>query len=88
MHRLSDHDADQALREFLSWSIPTVGADALITSGSHYSRAFGCAFYDGLYLAFADRVGCQFLHADRRLRNTLGGSFGNELGIDDYAPPS
>jgi predicted nucleic acid-binding protein len=56
----------------------------LFVRGIDYALSFDCAFYDGLYLALADRVGCPFVHADLRLRNTLRGAFARELWIDNF----
>lgn len=41
--------------------------------------------YDALYLALAEQIGCPFVHADRRLHNTLAGRFPHELWIENYA---
>jgi predicted nucleic acid-binding protein len=84
--RIGVPDAEAAVRDFLQMGIPTVAGTNLFPVGFRYALQFDCAFYDGLYLALADQSGAPFLHADRRLRNTLGGRFANELWIGDYQP--
>jgi predicted nucleic acid-binding protein len=58
---------------------------ALIVAGYDVARAYGCALYDALYLALAERTSAMFVHADRRLRNTHGGSHPLEMWIGDLA---
>lgn len=74
----------QAITNFLDLGIPTVGANALLIAGYDYALRFDCALYDGLYLALADRAQCPFIHADRRLHNTLNGRFARELWIESF----
>lgn len=72
-----------SLDEFFAWSIPTVADDELIIAGYGFAESLGCALYDGLYLALASRESVPFVHADRRLRNVLGGRFELEAWIGD-----
>jgi predicted nucleic acid-binding protein len=85
--RLSELVARTGLFSFLNLRIPTVGDDRLLFSAYDLASTFGCALYDGLYLALAESTDCSLLHADDRLHNTLGGRFPWELWIEDFAPP-
>jgi predicted nucleic acid-binding protein len=84
MRRLTIESARGTMRDFLSLSIPTTAGPALYERGFEYALHYDCAFYDALYLALADHAGCPFVHADRRLRNTLAGRFPREVWIEDY----
>jgi predicted nucleic acid-binding protein len=84
MNRLPAGQAQALIQDFLSLSVPTVAGHGLFVRGFDYALHFDCAFYDGLYLALADRIGCSFVHADQRLRNTLHGAFSRELWIDNF----
>lgn len=69
--------------EFLQLSIPVVVGTHIIVRGWDASRTYGCALYDGLYLALAEMMDCPLVHADRRLHNSLRGRFPLELWIED-----
>lgn len=84
MDRLHADDAEDAMQDFLNLGVPTVAGPSLFVSGFRTALAYDCAFYDGLYLALADRADCPLIHADRRLRNTLHGTFPYERWIEDY----
>ncbi len=71
---------------FLALSIPVFDDDSLIAAGYDQADRFGCSFYDGVYLALAEGVGSPLVHADRRLRNTLGARFPLALWLGDYIP--
>lgn len=83
--RLDLPTANLAVSNFLATRISTAGDYAMLTSAFDYATRFKCAFYDALYLVMADRFECPFVHADRRLHNTLAGRFPRELWIEDYA---
>jgi predicted nucleic acid-binding protein len=84
--RLTSDQGAAAIELFLAWRLPTVRDDALIKAAYAHAVRFGCALNDGLYLALADAAGCRLIHADRRLRNTLGAGFAPALWLADYAP--
>lgn len=84
MDRLSEADGRLALEQFLEWQLPTATGDGLIIAAYDIARRFGCALYDGLYLALADHIGAPLVHADRRLHNTLNLQFAHERWIEDY----
>jgi predicted nucleic acid-binding protein len=81
--RISDEAARSAMNDFLSLDIPTIRDDALLVSGFETASFYECALYDALYLVLAERASVPFVHADRRLRNTLRQRFPNEMWIDD-----
>lgn len=84
MRRLRAEDAEEAVQTFLNLGVPIVAGSNLLVAGFSYALSYDCAFYDSLYLALADQAGCSFIHADRRLRNTLRGRFSRELWIENY----
>lgn len=84
MRRLRTDDAEEAVQNFVNLGIPTVAGSNLFVAGFSYALSYDCAFYDGLYLTLADQAECPFVHADRRLRNTLRGRFSHELWIENY----
>ena len=45
--------------------LPTHDDDQLITDAYAAAQQYGCAFYDGLYLALAQRLDVRFILADR-----------------------
>jgi len=55
-----------AIADFLALGLPTVDDDALIVAAYEAAQQHGCAFYDGLYLALAQRMGVRFILADER----------------------
>ncbi|RIK46867.1 MAG: hypothetical protein DCC58_01710 [Chloroflexi bacterium] len=84
MHRIAAADADATLQDFLQIGIPLATGAGLVVAGLRSAIQYDCAYYDGLYLALAERADCPLLHADRRLRNTLAGRFLRELWIEDF----
>lgn len=82
--RLTPDQGATAVTDFLAWRLRTVGNDALIQAAYDQSLRLGCAFYDGLYLALAERGACPLVYADHRLRNTLGAGFTGALWVGDY----
>ncbi len=83
-HRLAEARARQAMLEFLELEIPTVVGTQLIVRGWSSALQYDCALYDGLYVALADMMGSQLIHADGRLRNTLAQRFPLELWVEDF----
>jgi predicted nucleic acid-binding protein len=57
----------EATDEFLELHIPTVSDDDLLRAARALAYQYGCAFYDGLYLALADRLNLRLITADRKL---------------------
>jgi len=56
----------QAIADFLALGLPTVDDDELVVAAYEVAHQYGCAFYDGLYLALAQRLGLRFIIADQR----------------------
>jgi predicted nucleic acid-binding protein len=83
--RLIASDGQSSIEAFFGWNLPTVTSERLILSGYGLSLTYGCALYDGVYLALAAIARCPLVHADRRLHNTLGGRFPHELWIEEYS---
>jgi predicted nucleic acid-binding protein len=83
--RMDQNLAQRALSRWVALRIPVVTSDHLMRDAMRLSLAFGCAFYDGLYLALAEATDLPLIHADERLHNTLAGRFPNELWIADVA---
>jgi len=74
----------QKLADFLSLEIPLAGESELILEAHDLSIRYSASFYDSLYLALAQSLDIPFVHADRRLRDSLRGRFPQELWIEDY----
>ncbi|MHB8576530.1 MAG: type II toxin-antitoxin system VapC family toxin [Dehalococcoidia bacterium] len=60
--RLTEQQAQQALATFLRLDVPTINDNALIAAGYAAAGSYGCAFYDGLYVALAQRLGIPAHH--------------------------
>jgi len=65
--RLTREQGREAIEEFLALGLPTVADDRLITDAYPLVQRHGCAFYDALYVALAQRLAIAFITADRRL---------------------
>lgn len=86
MQRITERRARGMMLDFLALRIPTVPGTRLFETAFDVALRYDCAFYDALYLTLADLAGCQFVHADRRLRNALAGRFARELWIEEVGP--
>lgn len=64
--RLARAHGDAAIDEFLAVALPTVEDDQLVRAAYAVAHEYGCAFYDGLYFALAQRLGVRFILADDR----------------------
>ena len=56
----------RAIADFLALDLPTVDDNELVMAAYEVAQQYGCAFYDGLYLALAQRLGVRFILADQR----------------------
>jgi predicted nucleic acid-binding protein len=81
--RLAAPRAHQAMLEFLELNIPSVIGTQLIVRGWDAAMRYGCALYDGLYVALSELLDAPLVHADERLRNTLAKRFPHEQWIED-----
>lgn len=82
--RLTVDAARTAMMTLAALPAQVVPLDSLIVSGFDAALRYDCALYDALYIALSDQLGCPFVHADRRLHNTLAGRFPREVWIEDY----
>jgi predicted nucleic acid-binding protein len=64
--RLSQAEAQLAVAEFIDLDIPTVTDDALLVAAQSLAFQYGCASYDGLYLALTERLNLRLITADRK----------------------
>lgn len=64
--RITPTQATLYIDDFLALDLPTVDDDELVRAAHEVSREYGCAFYDGLYLALAIRFDVRFILADQR----------------------
>jgi predicted nucleic acid-binding protein len=85
--RMTDSEAREALVACLALPISTYRDRELVLRGFDMAQKFGCAAYDGLYLAVANELSCPLIHADGRLRSLLDGGFEHELWIEDFQLP-
>jgi predicted nucleic acid-binding protein len=69
--RITRAQGDAAMDEFLALALPTVDDDALVRAAAATAHEYGCAFYDGLYLALAQRLGVRFILADERFHRLI-----------------
>ena len=64
--RITPAQAALYIDDFLALDLPTVDDDALVRAAAGAAQQYGCAFYDALYLALAQRFGARFILADER----------------------
>ena len=82
--RLTPPDGRAAIQEFLALGIKTIDDDWLILSAYDLSQQYGCALYDGLYLALSQGLGIPFITADRRLYQRIR-HLPHAVWITDYS---
>ncbi len=83
--RLRPDQADAAIDEFLAIALPTVDDDQLVRAAAAAAHEYGCAYYDGLYLALAQRLGVRLILADERFHVRIQ-HLPFVLWLADYAP--
>ena len=64
--RITHTQGREAIEEFLELGISTIDDSELILSAYRLVQEHGCAFYDSLYLALAQRLNVPLVVADRR----------------------
>lgn len=70
--RLTRQAGQAAIEEFLGHPIQTIASAELVLDAYDLVHRHGCAIYDALYLALAQRLGTPFIIADRRLFLRVG----------------
>lgn len=65
--RLTEEQGREAIEEFLSLGVPTVGGDQLVRDAYPLVHRYGLAFYDALYVALAQQLSASLITADRAL---------------------
>ncbi|MHB8574910.1 MAG: type II toxin-antitoxin system VapC family toxin [Dehalococcoidia bacterium] len=85
--RITDAEAELSIARFLALGIPTVADDDLLMAAHLVARQTGCAFYDGLYVALAQRLGLPLLTADWKLYQNLY-QLGELQWIGAWTPPA
>lgn len=83
--RLSEADAEANLVDFAQLGVRMVNDPALILEAFRVAGVTGCAFYDGLYVALAQRLGIPLITADRKLYDRIRG-LPAALWIGDWQP--
>ena len=69
--RITPAQATLYINDFLALDLPTVDDDDLVRAAADAAQRYGCAFYDGLYLALAERLGVRFILADDRFHRLI-----------------
>jgi predicted nucleic acid-binding protein len=85
--RLSQTDGRSAIERFLALGISTVDDPELILQAYRLAHLYGCALYDGLYVALSQRLRLPLILADRKLYQLIGHLQGI-VWIGDYLPAS
>ncbi|MBI2761716.1 MAG: type II toxin-antitoxin system VapC family toxin [Chloroflexi bacterium] len=70
--RLTRVEGRAAIQEFLAVNIILFDDNALNQAAYELTHTDGCAFYDGLYVALAQRMGIPLIMADDRLYRLVG----------------
>ncbi len=87
--RLNLTDARQAIRDFFSLRIRTLGDEDTLQRmvESAYLRAtqLDCRIYDALYLLVAEALDCQLVTADSKLYNAIKDRVDYVVWLGDYA---
>ncbi|MDO8691518.1 MAG: type II toxin-antitoxin system VapC family toxin [Dehalococcoidia bacterium] len=83
--RIAQDQGKEAIEEFLNLGVRTMDSSELILEAYPLVHQYGCALYDALYLALAQRLTLPFITADfklyRRIRHLPG-----VVWIGDYSP--
>lgn len=82
--RLDTNSARLTLTAFLARQVTYMNTGPLVAAAYEIAPRYGCSYYDGVYLALAESMGVALVHADEKLRRTLGDRFPLVLWIEDY----
>lgn len=74
-------DADVHLLNILSTAPRIRPSLAILRRALAISSAFRCGVYDCLYVALAEREGCEFITADDKLLKNLGAQFPSIISL-------
>lgn len=85
--RISTAEGRAAIAAFLGTAIDTRPGSDLVIAAFGLVQAHGCAFYDALYLALAQRLRLPFVTADRRFYRRTG-HLPEVVMLADYPLPS
>jgi predicted nucleic acid-binding protein len=83
--RITQQQGQEAIEEFLSLHIRTLDSNDLVLSAYSLVHQYGCALYDGLYVALQNRLNLPFLTADRRLYQRIQ-HLPSIIWLGDYSP--
>jgi predicted nucleic acid-binding protein len=79
--------SEAMLASFLDLDFLLTHDDQLVREAFAAAQQYGCAFYDGLYVALAQRLGLPFVTADRKLYDLVAFAPGT-VWIADWALPA
>lgn len=70
-NQLTTEAVEEILRDLRSFTLAIENSGPLMGTAWDVARLYDRSFYDGLYVALAERAGCPLVTADRRLYNAL-----------------
>lgn len=89
--RLSSKRGAEAIEEFLSLPLLTVGSDVtlpdMLRRAHALAESLGCRLYDALYLVVGQEFDAPVVTADGRLFRGVSQAFPHLIWLADYAPP-
>jgi predicted nucleic acid-binding protein len=83
--RIHQAQAHEAIEEFLALALTMIGSNEVILAAYRLVQQYEVVFYDGLYLAVAQKLGVPFITADRKLYDRIS-QLPAVLWLGDYAP--
>jgi predicted nucleic acid-binding protein len=83
--RITQQQGQEAIEEFLGLQIRTLDSNDLVLSAYSLVHQYGCALYDGLYLALKNRLNLPFITADRKLYQRIQ-HLPAIIWLGDYSP--
>jgi len=83
--RLAEAEAEADLVDFAQLGVRMVNDDALWLEVFRVAGVTGCAYYDGFYIALAQRLGISLSTADRKLYDRIR-QLPEALWIGDWRP--
>jgi predicted nucleic acid-binding protein len=86
--QLSPEVVEGVLRDLENFTLEIESSEPLLGTAWDVARRFDRSFYDGLYVALAERTDCPLVTADRKLYNSLrDGDLAERLmWVEDLAP--